>query len=206
MKNTTSLALVALAGTLSACTTTPRAGPAEVVSFVAEQGAGQLGQGTIFVESAPGQDDASLELAAYKAAVARELVEAGYVEASRADALQIAQVRLERSLNDERIGRRGPVSVGVGGSTGSYGSGVGVGLGINLGGGNRPRETVDTELGVMIRDKASGATLWESRAGFEADTRSPLADPAASADRLADALFARFPYATEEAVVMDMAE
>jgi hypothetical protein len=27
---------------------------------------------------------------------------------------------------------RGPVSVGVGGSTGSYGSGVGVGVGVNL--------------------------------------------------------------------------
>src|SRR5690606_42017636 len=40
---------------------------------------------------------------------------------------------------------RSPVNVGVGGSTGSYGSGVGLGVGINLGGGSRPSEQIDTE-------------------------------------------------------------
>lgn len=205
MRVAQSITALAGAAVLSGCATTPQVGPAEVISFVADSGTAQLGQGTIFVESAPGQDSASQELATYKAAVARELVKAGYIEASREQASQIAVVRLERSVIDQRGSGRGPVSVGVGGGTGSYGSGVGLGVGFNLGG-SGPRELVDTELGVMIRDKTSGNTLWESRAGFEADTRAELADPANSASALADALFARFPEATGEPLIVELTE
>ncbi len=88
--------------------------------------------------------------------------------------------------------RRGPVSVGVGGSTGTYGSGVGLGLGINLGGGG-PREMIDTQVRVMIRDKSSGATYWEGRAQFSVSGNSPYADTSANAAAVADALFRNFP-------------
>ena len=202
-------AALALAASLSlaACASTPYTGPAEVVSFAADDGTQALGRGTIFVETAPGQDANSLWLAPWKAAVARELASLGYTEAPRDSADQVAQVRLDRFVSSERLARRrGPVSVGVGGSTGSYGSGVGVGVGINLGGNRGPRETVDTQLGVMIRDRASGETLWEGRAGFDADTASPYADPAAGADALADALFAPFPNATSDPVIVELGE
>ncbi|MEP2235864.1 MAG: DUF4136 domain-containing protein [Alteripontixanthobacter sp.] len=206
MKSIRILAAFAGAAALSACATTPRAGPAEVVSFVAANPSQALGQGTIFIESAPGMDSNSLLLAPYKAAVARALVARGYTESSGAGAAQVAQVRLESVIDAERAPRRGPVSVGVGGGTGSYGSGVGVGLGINLGGDSGPEEIVDTQLGVIIRDRATGETLWEGRAAFEADVRSSLANSSAHAEPLADALFAAFPGATSEPVIVELAE
>jgi len=81
--------------------------------------------------------------------------------------------------------------VGVGGSTGTYGSGVGMGIGINLGGG--PREELDTRLGVMIRDKASDRTLWEGRASLTVSAKSDLANAQPNARALASALFREFP-------------
>ena len=159
-------AFLALIGglALAGCATAP--GPVEVTRFVAPEASAQLGRGTIFVETAPGIDSDSLETAPYKAAVARELVSLGYVEAPRSTASQIAQVRVER-FADAPVEKRGPVSVGVGGSTGSYGSGLGVGIGINLGGG--PKEKVGTNIGVMIREAATNQTIWEGRACGDSD-------------------------------------
>lgn len=194
-------ALAALA--LSACATTS-SGPVEVTRFLEPTMTDQLGRGTIFIESAPGIDGDSLELAAYKAAVARELAQLGYVEAPRAEALQVAQVRLERGAF-ETGNRRGPVSVGVGGSTGSYGSGVGLGIGFNLGGGGSG-EQVETLLGVMIRNKATGQTLWEGRASYAVSAKSPLADTPANASAVADALFREFPGNNGETLEVDISE
>lgn len=194
------------AAALAACTTTPRAGPAEVTSFVAADRTSELGQGTIFIESAPGQDGDSLRLADFKAAVARELTQLGYREVSRDQAGQIALVRLDRAVSANDAPRRSPVSVGVGGSTGSFGTGAGIGIGINLGGGNRNVEMVNTNLGVMIRDKATGETIWEGRADFGTDTRHELADPAVAAQALAGALFSRFPEGGSEPVIVELTE
>ena len=184
------IAATALAS-LAACATPVVTGPVEVTRFLEPASTARLGQGTIFVESAPGVDGDSLALAPYKEAIARELEALGYREGSRAAATQIAQVRVERyrTAGGER---RGPVSVGVGGSTGSYGSGLGLGLGINLGGGG-PREMIDTEVRVMIRDKSSDATYWEGRAQFSVSGNSPYADTPANAAAVADALFRNFP-------------
>ena len=196
-------ALAAAAIALAGCTTVP-AGPVEVTRFVAEDTASRLGQGSIFVESAPGMDGDSLELAAYKAAVARELVSLGYTEASRAEAGQVAQVRLGRAaFATER--ERGPVSVGVGGSTGSYGSGVGLGIGINLGGGG-DREQVETRLGVIIRDRATDIALWEGRANFSVGASSELAATPANAAAVADALFREFPGNNGETIEVKVSE
>ena len=189
---------------LAACTT-PQ-GPIEVTRFVDPAGSARLGQGTVFVESAPGSID-GLEAAPYKAAVAAELTRLGYRESARADASQIAQVRVERFVETAE-GRRSPVSVGVGGSTGSYGSGVGLGVGINLGGG--PRPTSATQLGVTLRDAragtGSGVNLWEGRADIRTTDRSPLADRTANAQALAAALFRDFPGRNGETVEVKVSE
>lgn len=182
---------------LAACTT-PQ-GPIEVTRFVGPEGAARLGQGTVFVESAPGSPD-GLEAAPYKAAVAAELTRLGYRESARADASQIAQVRVDR-FTETAEGRRSPVSVGVGGSTGTYGSGVGVGLGINLGGG--PRPTIGTQLAVTLRDARGGMNLWEGRADIRTTDRSPLADRTANAQALAAALFRDFPGRSGETVQVE---
>ena len=98
-----------------------------------------------------------------------------------------------------------PVSVGVGGSTGSYGSGVGLGVGINLGGG-QSRERLVTELGVMLRDKASGATYWEGRAQFAVSPDSRFADSSTNAAAIGEALFRGFPGNNGETVAVRVNE
>lgn len=196
---------VALALALSGCMTTPRAGPVEVTRFHAADMAARLGQGTIFVDSAPGLDGGSLALAPYKAALARELVRLGYREAPREQADQIALVRLEQVVETDDAPRRGPVSVGVGGATGSYGSGVGLGIGIDLSG-QRRREAQITRLGVMIRDKATGATYWEGRAQFSVSPDSPLAASEANARAMASALLQGFPGANGATVLVKVPE
>lgn len=185
---------------LAACTT-PQ-GPVEVTRFVDPAGVSRLGQGTVFVESAPGSLD-GLEAAPYKAAVAAELTRLGYRETGRADASQIAQVRIERYVETPE-GRRSPVSVGVGGSTGTYGSGVGLGIGINLGGG--PRAQIGTQLGVTLRDARGGQNLWEGRADLTTTEKSPLADRNANAQALAAALFKEFPGRSGETVEVEAPE
>jgi len=192
---------VATALTLAGCTTPP--GPVEVTRFVAPDRMAQLGQGSIFVESAPGSEADSLELSAYKAAVAGELRRLGYSESTRDGAGQVAQITLARYVVGSG-GRRSPVSVGVGGSTGSYGSGVGVGIGINLGGGQKDR--LGTELAVTIRDKASGQSIWEGRADFQAPENSPLARGTANAQTVASALFREFPGNNGETIEVEVTE
>lgn len=197
-------ALIALPLFLAACAT-PQ-GPIEVTRFVDAAGAARLGQGTVFIESAPGSLD-GLEAAPYKAAVAAELTRLGYRETPRAEAGQIAQVRIER-FRQSPEGRRSPVSVGVGGSTGSYGSGLGVGIGINLGGG--PRPTKGTLLGVTLRDARATAgnttNLWEGRAEITTTDRSPLAERTRNAQALAAALFRDFPGRSGETIQVRVPE
>ena len=194
-------AAVPLLLALGACAT-PQ-GPAEVTRFVDPAAFGQLGKGSVFVEAAPGEDTGTLALAPYKAAVAAELTRLGYTESARVSARQIAQVRVQR-YEIGREGRRSPVSVGVGGSTGSYGSGVGVGLGINLGGGARPQ--VGTDIAVAIRDAATGRSLWEGRATIRTADNSPLAPSEANAQTLAAALFSGFPGVNGETIQVEVDE
>lgn len=173
---------------LSGCTTPM--GPVEVTRFHRPDAAARLGHGTIAIEAAPGMDPASLEIRSYERAVARELVRLGYAEAAAGAADQVALVRIARTTL--RPGRNGgPVNVGVGGSTGSYGSGLGLGIGIDLSG--RPAEQVATELGVMIRDRAGSRTLWEGRASFTVRADAPLAQTQLGAAKMAEAMFADFP-------------
>lgn len=181
-----------LALTLAACATAPAPGPVSVTRFVDPAAGARVAGETFFVESAPGSAMPPEQLAAFKAAVAAELTGRGYVETSREGASIIAQVRAESAVAAPAARKRGPVSVGVGGSTGSYGSGVGLGIGINLGGGG-PKETRDTELGVMLRDAQSGATFWEGRAQFSVSVNSPLAASQANATAIAEAMFREYP-------------
>ncbi|OGS57515.1 MAG: hypothetical protein A3J40_11620 [Erythrobacter sp. RIFCSPHIGHO2_12_FULL_63_10] len=199
-----SFAFVA-AAMLAGCATVPGPGPVQITRFHDAAALAQLGQGTFFVETAPGENNESLEIAAYKAAVASRLAALGYRETAREEASQIAQVRLGRHLIAPESGKRGPVSVGVGGSTGSYGSGVGLGIGINLGGGKN-RERVGTDLGVMIRDKASGNTIWEGRASLEVSKGSPLEATTANAAAITQALFSEFPGNNGESLEVKVSE
>jgi hypothetical protein len=180
--------------TLSGCVAP--VGPVEVTRFHVPDAA-VLGRGAVAIEPAPGEDSASLEFRTYAAAVARQLALAGYSEQVAGSAPQVALLRIER--RSYRPGRDGsPVSVGVGGSTGSYGSGVGLGIGIDLSG--PPPEQVDTQLSVMIKDRATGQSLWEGRSRFTVSAKSPLAGSQLGAAKMAEALFKDFPGRSGETI------
>ncbi len=193
---------LALAVALTAVTATPLAAkpaPVDVTRFHTGQTLPRLKGAAVIVESAPGNDPASLEARIWRDAVARELAATGFGSATPGAADAVAEVSVERETQRRERGRS-PVSVGVGGSTGSYGGGLGVGLGFNLGGG--PKDWTTTRLSVRIRDRRTGEALWEGRAETRENAKAKEAAPALAAPRLAHALFAGFPGTSGETITV----
>jgi hypothetical protein len=189
---------------LGACATTPYTGPVEVTRFVAQgPERAALGQGSIALVFPDEIANANVR-SAFAAAVGAELSRLGYtVVAEGVAAGQTAAIRTARSPITATIqDRRGPVNVGVGGSTGSYGSGLGVGVGINLGGGREGANAV-TDLSVRIT-RADGTTLWEGRAQLATGVKSPYSQVDTSARTLAAGLFGDFPGGNGETVTIDV--
>lgn len=148
--------------------------------------------GSIAVEEMLGNPDVSLEFRTYAAAVSRELQGVGFSEGDAKSSDFIASVAFRRAFRPSGIDRSGkPVSVGVGGSTGSYGSGLGVGIGINLSG--KPKDIVSTEMSVRIKRRSDGTVIWEGRALTEAKQGTPASQPGLVAGKLANALFKGYP-------------
>lgn len=171
-------------------------GPVQVTRFHAPDPAA-LAPGSFVVEAGPGGDPAGLEFRSYAAAVAQQLSRLNFIERSPPGSRYVARVSVERAtFRPDR--NRGPVSVGVGGSTGSYGSGVGLGVGIDLSG--PPPELVETRLSVALRDRASGKNVWEGRSAFTVRASSPLAITQLGAAKMAEALFRGFPGVSGETI------
>ena len=188
--------LAALA--LCACATPAYVSPVEVTRFVGDEPA-FLAQGTIQIVPAAGIDGQSIEYGLYRDAVRLELEELGY-RVVMVNGEQVAQLSLDQYVLDEAQ-RRGPVDVGVGGSTGTYGSGVGLGIGFNLGG--QPSERIVREMAVTIRAASGQQNLWEGRAAMTATANSDYAADAAAASRIADALFSDFPGMSGETIAVE---
>lgn len=166
------------------------AAPVEVTRFHTPESITTLGRSAVAVVAAPGTDPASLETRVWLQAVEAELAPLHFGTATPGAADAVAEVRVEREV--QRAERqRGPVSVGVGGSTGGWNSGVGLGVGFNLGGG--PRARVYTRLTVTIRSRATGLSLWEGRAENVEREKAKDAAVDRAAPRLAHALFSGFP-------------
>ena len=151
----------------------------------------QAGRGSIAVEPLTLSDDTSIEYRTFAAAVGRELQRVGFTEQAGTGAQYIASVNYMRGARDTMAGGRSPVSVGVGGATGSYGSGVGVGIGINLSG--PPKPIVVTQLNVQIKRRSDRTVIWEGRAVTEVKEGTAAAQPGMVASKLAEALFRDFP-------------
>lgn len=194
MKHTV-LAAAALAA-LSGCTTTPGV---EVTRFHLPDTT-MLGHGPIYVSAAPGMTANPLEFRTWSAAVAQQLSAIGYtVQQGPATGVKVAEVGFARSTM-QPMRNNNPVSVGMGGSTGSYGGGVGLGIGIDLSG--RPSNQITSQLSVTIRDETGGKSLWEGRAVQTVSEKSALASPQASAQKLATALFKGFPGNSGETITV----
>lgn len=187
-----SLAALAAAGILvSGCAaTTP---PVDVTRFHNAQVV-PIVPGTVEINASitePG-DSRELEYGTYSAAILRELQRLGFTDplGDAKSSEYVVRYTIDRAVLTA-AGSRSPVSVGVGGSTGSYGSGLGLGIGINLGG--RPKDRIVTELSVRISRRDNASVVWEGRASVEAKQGSPAAQPGLAASKLAAALFKDFP-------------
>jgi len=187
------LPLLALS-TLSACVVPT--GPVEVTRFNRAADGVPYGAGSFAIEVAGESPGApSLFASPYVAAVARELQRVGYSESAGQSDI-IAEIRFGATAN--RPDRRSPVSVGVGGSTGSYGSGVGLGVGINLGSGSATQ--IETTLGVRLIRRSDRLVIWEGKAVQAAKAGSPAAQPGIAASKLAAAMFKDFPGVSGETI------
>ena len=183
---------------LGGCATPAYVSPVDVTRFVGDEPA-FLAQGTIQIVPASGLSAESLEFGLYREALRLELEELGY-RVVMVNGAQVARLSIDQYVLDEGE-RRGPVDVGVGGSTGTYGSGVGVGIGFNLGG--RPSERIAREVAVSIREAGGNQNLWEGRAGMTATANSDYASDAAAAPRIIDALFSDFPGTSGETIAVE---
>lgn len=191
-------AALGLAALAAGCSTPSYYSPVEVTRFSATP-AEEIPRGPIGVAPAPGEDPTDPAYAAYQTAILEALDRHGF-QVAGGDAPFIALIDVERWIVQPG-GGRGPVTVGGGASTGSYGSGVGLGVGIDLSG--RDPEEIGTELAVSIRPAVGGDAIWEGRARFTATANSEYADLEAAAARMADALFQGFPGNSGETIEVE---
>lgn len=192
--------LLALA--VSGCVGVPYSGPVEVTRFISQESVG-LSEGPITITFPEEMSNLRAKEAFYDA-VAGELVQLGYAIADEGQpGARTARIATKRTPLAP-ASSRGPISVGLGGSTGSYGSGLGLGIGIDLGG-NTSRPNALSQLSVRISD-ANGNSIWEGRAQQAVSINSPYADVDASARALAGALFQDFPGGNGETVEIDVSD
>ena len=174
-------------------------GPVDVTRFHTQQVARQ---GTVAIVPGNPADANSLEFRTTANAVSAALARNGFTaaEAPSGRPQFEAVVDVMRETLSPAAARRSPVSVGVGGSTGSYGSGLGLGIGIDLSG--KPKPIVATRMRVQLRRTGSTDVFWEGRAETQAKEGSPAAQPGMAAGRLADALFQGFPGQSGETITV----
>ncbi len=188
------LALVAFAATPAFAQRSGREGKVEVSRFLAEGAAARaLGHGAIVVTAADDGLADARERASYEAAVIDQLARVGYDTAVAAGATgQTVELTVRHAevapAEPPRKPVHGAMSVGVSSRGGAY---EGLAIGIDL---RKPAKALlSTRLEARIRDKASGAVLWEGRADIVTRDGDPEWSDQAIAARLAEALFAGFP-------------
>ena len=190
MKITPLLSATLLGFMLAGCATTA-SGPVDVTRFHrADQVS--FAPGSYVIDAANPYSPQGLEGAVWTEAVARELDRLGFARDNGSRTAYTVKVTQSRGMIDPAMrGRRSPVSVGMGGSTGSYGSGVGLGIGIDLSGPPKPR--VGNDLSVQILRRSDNLVVWEGRASSIVKQGTPAAEPSAVAAKMAEALFRGFP-------------
>lgn len=172
----------------------PPEGRITVSRFVAEGSAARgLRSGAIMVTGAPtGSGTDARELAVYEAATVDQLAQAGYrTDGPDAAAGQVAELHVSHDTVAPAEVKRSPVSGTAAMSVSNRGTAYGLGLNVDL---TKPRAAlVATRLEARIRDKASGAVLWEGRADIVTRDGDDDWPEAKIASRLAAALFDGFP-------------
>ena len=177
----------------------PPEGRVEVSRFVAEGDAAKaLGHGVVTVTGAPtGSGADSRELRTYEAAVIDQLAQLGYRTDAPADsASQITELHIGHDVVVPQEQKRSPVSGEMAVGVSNRGSAYGLALNVDL---TKPRGAlIATRLEVRIRDKATGAALWEGRADIVTREGEEKWSDGVIAAKLAAALFDHFPGKTGE--------
>lgn len=182
----------------------PTEGQVTVSRFVAEGDAAKaLGHGAVAVTvtGAPtGSGLESRQLATYEAAVVDQLAQLGYkTDVPAESAGQVAELHIAHdTLAPPEVKK--PVSGEMAVGASNRGSMVGMAVNVDL---TKPRGAlIATRLEARIRDKTSGAVLWEGRADvLTRDGDAEWSDGAIAA-KLAAALFDHFPGTSGETGVV----
>ncbi|MGN6357439.1 MAG: hypothetical protein ACTHLU_08170 [Novosphingobium sp.] len=170
-----------------------REGKVQVSRFLAEDiDVRVLGHGPIGVSAMPGGTGDARSAATFEAAVVDQLARAGYDTITQtAGSGQVAEVRVIHDVVRAEETKRNPVSgeamVGVS-NRGSY-----TGLALNVDLSKPAKALVSTRLMARIKDRVTGAVLWEGRADIITRDGDDRWTEQAIATRLAAALFEDFP-------------
>ncbi len=169
-----------------------REGKVDSDTFVSDGALAQLGKGKIAIVAAPGTTADASDEAAYEAALIDQLVKAGYDTASPDPAGgQVVELRIVRDTLVPAEQKRKPVSGEASIGVSNYGTSYGLAVGVDL---TKPKKALlSTRLEARIKDRASGATLWEGHAVIDTRDGDDRWNEQAIATRLAAALFDGFP-------------
>lgn len=173
---------------------TSREGKVQVARFVAEgAAAAALGKGSIAVVEGPAANPVDArKMATYQAAVIDALAGAGY-DTATPDGAQISEVRVLHTVTEPEEAPRKPVSGEMMMGVSNRGTMMGMGINIDL---TKPKGAlVSTRLEARIKDRASGAVLWEGRADILTRQGDARWTDQKIAERLSAALFEGFPAA-----------
>ncbi len=182
-----------------------REGKVDVARFRAEGDAAlALGHGAIAVVPMAAEPDAESGLPdadgpnpTFEAAVEDRLVKAGYDTVHLAPGSgQTAEVRIMRAQAEPAEVPHKPVSGEMTMGVSNHGSVLGVALAYD---GSKPRGAlISTRLEARIRDRSTGAVLWEGRADIITREGDQRWTEQAVATKLAGVLFDGFPTRTSE--------
>ena len=140
----------------------------------------------------PGTTEPARASADYEAAMIDQLVKAGY-DTMKPDPQggQVAQIRIVRDVLVPQEDKRKPVSGEVTMGASNRGTMMGMAVAVDL---SKPRKAlVSTRMEAQIIDRASGKALWEGRAEIATREGDDKWTDQAIANRLAAAMFDRFP-------------
>jgi len=171
-----------------------REGRVSAEHFAGEGAEAILGRGTITLASMPDSTPETRELLAYEAALVDRLVLAGYNTLTPTPGSpQMAEIRVRQLVAEPAEARRNPVSGEGSVMVSNRGTAVGMAVAVDF---TEPQAAlIATHMDLRIKDRASGAILWEARA--QMTTREGDAEWGADeiAARLSAALFEGFPSA-----------
>lgn len=174
---------------------TSREGKVQVARFVTEDPAlaAALGKGSVSVIEAPATSPVGArEMATFQAAVIDALASAGYQTATP-DGAHVTEVRVVHAVAEPQEAPKKPVSGEMMMGVSNRGTMMGMGINIDL---TKPKGAlVSTRLEARIKDRASGAVLWEGRADVLTRQGDARWSDQKIAERLASALFEGFPTA-----------